>query len=228
MNRNNFRAAYGLANTLYGVSLDLEEFEDIALVGWEMIGNKETRLYRYKADTEHRKITLPCNVDLIEAVYLPGPDSNNMDSITDYNYYNVNVEYYNDLEKKEMNPFFNKGHLAKYRIEGDSIVFDRDYNNVTIIYHGIIVDDDGLPYLSDKELQAIASYVAYVDIYKKSLIRRDGNLVNLANVVKADWLRLCNSARIPTHITQNDMNDVLDVKTRWDRKMYGKSFKPML
>lgn len=193
-----------------------------------MIGNKETRLYRYKADTEHRKITLPCNVDLIEAVYLHGPDSNNMDSITDYNYYNVNVEYYNDLEKKEMNPFFNKGHLAKYRIEGDSIVFDRDYSNVTIIYHGIIVDDDGLPYLSDKELQAIAAYVAYVDIYKKSLIRRDGNLVNLANVVKADWLRLCNSARIPTHITQNDMNDVLDVKTRWDRKMYGKSFKPML
>lgn len=33
MNRNNFRAAYGLANTLYGVSLDLETFEDIALIG---------------------------------------------------------------------------------------------------------------------------------------------------------------------------------------------------
>lgn len=228
MNRNNFKAAYGLANTLYGVSLDLETFEDIALIGWEMIGNKETRLYRYKADTENRRIVLPCNVDFIEAVYLPGPDANDMNEVTKYNHYNVNVEYTNESYKKEVNPFYHKGHLAKYRLEGDSLVFDRDYNNVTIIYHGVIVDDDGLPYLTDKELQAVAAYVAYADTYKKSLIRKDGNLVNLANVIKADWLRLCNSARIPAHITQNDMNDVLDVKTRWDRKMYGKSSKPML
>jgi hypothetical protein len=29
-------------------------------------------------------------------------------------------------------------------------------------------------------------------------------------------------------LSQNDLNDVLDVKTRWDRKMYGKKFSPML
>ena len=103
-------------------------------------------------------------------------------------------------------------------------MLDKDYNNVTILYHGVITDEEGLPYLNDKEVQALAAYIAYVDIYKKSLIRKDGNLFNLAANVKADWLRLCNSARIPEHITQNDMNDVLDVKTRWDRKMYGKSF----
>ena len=27
---------------------------------------------------------------------------------------------------------------------------------------------------------------------------------------------------------QNDINNVLDVKTRWDRKMYGKKFSPIL
>lgn len=54
------------------------------------------------------------------------------------------------------------------------------------------------------------------------------NLFQLAAAVKNDWLRLCNSARIPAHLSQNDINNVLDVKTRWDRKMYGKKFSPIL
>lgn len=95
------------------------------------------------------------------------------------------------------------------------------------MYHGVITDDEGLPYLSDKEVAALAAYCAYMDIYKQSLIKRDGNLFQLAQGVKNDWLRLCNAARIPAHLTQNEMNDVLDVKTRWDRKQYGKSYKPI-
>lgn len=151
-----------------------------------------------------------------------------MDSVVNYNYYNTSVEYYNENMKTELNPFYNKGHLAKYRIEGDYLVFDNDYNDVTILYHGVITDDEGLPYLSDKEVSALAAYVAYFETYKQSIMRKDGNLVNLANVIKADWIRLCNAARLPDHISQNEMNDVLDVKTRWDRKVYGRSFKPML
>ena len=54
------------------------------------------------------------------------------------------------------------------------------------MYHGVILDEEGLPYLTDKEVQALAAYIAYVDIYKKSIMKKDGNLVNLANVIKAD------------------------------------------
>lgn len=228
MNRNSFKSVYGLANSMYGVAMDIDTFEDIALNGWELIGNKQTRLHRFVADTENGKIKLPCNVDIIEAVYIPGLVSQETSNTGTIEYINRSVEFYIESQKKEMNPFYNKGHLAKYRIEGDYIVLDKDYNNVTIIYHGIILDEEGLPYLSDKEVQALAAYVAYVQTYKKSLIKSDGNLVNLANVIKSDWVRLCNSARIPNHITQNDMNDVLDVKTRWDRKMYSKSFNVLV
>lgn len=228
MNRNSFKSVYGLANSLYGITMDIDTFEDIALNGWELIGNKQTRLHRFVADTENGKIKLPCNVDIIEAVYLPGLVSQETSNSGTIEYINRSVEFYIESQKKEMNPFYNKGHLAKYRIEGDYIVLDKDYNNVTIIYHGIILDEEGLPYLSDKEVQALAAYVAYVQTYKKSLIKSDGNLVNLANVIKSDWVRLCNSARIPNHITQNDMNDILDVKTRWDRKMYSKSFNVLV
>lgn len=186
MNKNNFKSVYGLANSLYGISIDPDVFEDIALNGWQQIGNKNTRLHRYVSNTENSKIKLPCNIDIIEAVYLSTPDANYMDSVVNYNYYNMSVEYYNESMKVESNPFYNKGHLAKYRIEGDYLVFDKDYDNVTILYHGIITDDDGLPYLTDKEVQALAAYVAYFDTYKQSIMKKDGNLVNLANIIKAD------------------------------------------
>jgi hypothetical protein len=39
-------------------------------------------------------------------------------------------------------------------------------------------------------------------------------------------LKLCRSARIPNNLSQNEMDAILDVRTRWDRKLYNKSFKP--
>jgi hypothetical protein len=57
------------------------------------------------------------------------------------------------------------------------------------------------------------------------LVKKDSNLIQLANTIKSDWLQMCNAARIPDHLSQNDMDAILDVRVRWDRKMYGKSFK---
>jgi hypothetical protein len=69
--------------------------------------------------------------------------------------------------------------------------------------------------------------VAYATLYKEGLTKRDGGLIQLANTIQADWLRFCNSARIPTHLSQNEMDSILDVKYRWPQKNYGKSFKPI-
>ena len=52
--------------------------------------------------------------------------------------------------------------------------------------------------------------------------------MNIASGLKAEWYQKCNSARIPEHISQNDMDAILDVRTRWDRKQYGKSLKPII
>lgn len=229
MNRNNFKSVYSQAYILYGTSIDTTNFEDICLNGWELIGNRQTSLYKYTTHTQDRKIKLPCNVEFIEAVFGRRMDAQTTNDYSVYpNVYNQWVEEYIESWKRDKSVFYNSGVLLKYRQEGDYLVFDQDYANVTILYHGIIVDEDGLPYLTDKEVQALAAYCAYIDIYKKSLIQKDGNLFQLAAAVKNDWLRLCNSARIPAHLSQNDMNNVLDVKTRWDRKMYGKKFSPIL
>ena len=71
----NFNAAYNDADTLYGLTVSETEFEDIALDGWERIGNKHTRLYRFIGDVKDGKLDLPCNVDVIESVHVPIPDA---------------------------------------------------------------------------------------------------------------------------------------------------------
>lgn len=229
MKKNNSKSVYSMANILYGVTIDTTNFDDIVLAGWQLIGNRETRLYRYTTHTENRRVKLPCNVDFIEAVFSPILDAQTSHPYEIYpNIYNQWTEEYIESWKKNRNVFNERGSLVHYRLEGDTLVLDRDYPSITILYHGVIVDDEGMPYLSDKEVQALAAYCAYMDIYKKSLIRKDGNLFQLASAVKNDWLRLCNSARIPDHITQNEMNDILDVKARWDRKAFGKSFVPII
>jgi len=44
---NDFHYAQTLMEMLYGINLPDDEFEEIALLGWNLIGNKRTRLYRY-------------------------------------------------------------------------------------------------------------------------------------------------------------------------------------
>lgn len=228
LKKNNFKSVYAMANSLYGVNMDESSFEDIALSGWELIGNRQTRLYRYTDCTLDKRIKLPCNVDIIEAVYAGIPDSNYSSPISfTGNINNITTESLLENMKTKHHNLYDSNSLVHYRLEGNELVLDDDYDNVVILYHGIIVDEDGLPYLNDKEVQALALYCAYSDLYKKSLMVRDANIFQFASALKSDWLRACNAARIRP-MSQNEFDDILDVRTRWDRKQYGKSFKPVL
>ena len=67
---NDFHYGMSLMNTLYGINMPEDEWEEIALVGWNLIGNKRTRLYRYSTCVSDcsEGVQLPCNADIIEAV----------------------------------------------------------------------------------------------------------------------------------------------------------------
>ena len=223
-------SAYPLVQSLYGIDPNPEDFEDLAMTAWELLGNKHTRLYRYVADTENKELLLPCNVDQIESVHIPIVDAQYTSNITDYgdidSYF---VERYIDAWKFMEDPFDQRGKLLKYKEGGDRLYFTRDYYKVMVVYQGIIVsDEDGLPMINAKEQKAIAAFIAWRMMFKDSLIKRDRASIELANVLKEEWLRRCNAARIPEHISQNEMNAILDVKYRWDRKQFGKSNIPIV
>jgi hypothetical protein len=76
MAQNNFHYAITLAQMLYDIEGDIDDLEEIGLVAYNFIGNKNTRLYRGTLNVCDGIIELPCNCDIIEAVTYCGEDWN--------------------------------------------------------------------------------------------------------------------------------------------------------
>lgn len=209
------KSAYGLANDLYGITISETTFENLALNAWELIGNKHTRLYRYIGSTENKALELPCNAELVESVHLPINDAQLTSSDSSYiNTENITTERYIDVYRGFDDVYYQKGKFAKYKEVDGTLYFNKDYPKVMVVYHGVEADEDGLPKINDKEMKAIAAYVAYATLYKEGLTKRDGGLVQLATTIQNEWLKRCNAARIPTYLNQNEMDAILDVKFR--------------
>lgn len=226
-----FHYAIILAEQLYDVSGDTNELEEIGLIAYNFIGNKSTALYKITlpVNCEDGSIKLPCGIDQIEAVTYCGLEDWNYTSRTK-NYgdrYSFYVESYIESQKAFTNPLYISGKYVKYRRVGDTLYVDKGLNKVEILYHGEILDKSGLPIINDKEAVAIADYIAYVTKYKEAIKTGNQNIMALALDIKKQWLKHCDAARTPESISQNEMDEILNVQASWDRKMYGKSYKPI-
>lgn len=227
---NDFNYIYTVANSLYGLELEPEQFEELGLTAWNLIGNKTIRLYNYSADIscDDLSVQLPCNCDIIEAVTYNHEDWNYSTNKTVNGDYNSQfTEQYIEARKLYQSPLYISGKYAKYERVGDTLYFDKDYGKVNILYKGIILDEDGLPKVNEKEALAIATYIAFATKQKQGWITNNQNIIQLAQYLYQQWLKYCDSARVPLSIDQNTMNQVLDAKSSWNRKVYNKAYKPI-
>ena len=227
---NDFNYIYTVANSLYGLELEPEQFEELGLTAWNLIGNKTVRLYNYSADIscDDLSVQLPCNCDIIEAVTYNHEDWNYSTNKTVNGDYNSQfTEQYIEARKLYQSPFYITGKYAKYERVGDTLYFDKDYGKVNILYKGVILDEDGLPQVNEKEALAIATYIAFATKQKQGWITNNQNIIQLAQYLYQQWLKYCDSARVPLSIDQNTMNQVLDAKSSWNRKVYNKAYKPI-
>lgn len=227
---NDFNYIYTVANSLYGLELEPEQFEELGLTAWNLIGNKTVRLYNYSADIscDNLSVQLPCNCDIIEAVTYNHEDWNYSTNKTVNGDYNSQfTEQYIEARKLYQAPLYASGKYAKYERVGDTLYFDKDYGKVNILYKGIILDEDGLPKVNEKEALAIATYIAFATKQKQGWITNNQNIIQLAQYLYQQWLKYCDSARVPLSIDQNTMNQVLDAKSSWNRKVYNKAYKPI-
>ena len=227
---NDFNYIYTVANALYGLELEPEQFEELGLTAWNLIGNKTVRLYNYSADIscDDLSVQLPCNCDIIEAVTYNHEDWNYSTNKTVNGDYNSQfTEQYIEARKLYQSPLYISGKYAKYERVGDTLYFDKDYGKVNILYKGIILDEDGLPKVNEKEALAIATYIAFATKQKQGWITNNQNIIQLAQYLYQQWLKYCDSARVPLSIDQNTMNQVLDAKSSWNRKVYNKAYKPI-
>lgn len=234
MDTTNFHYGQVLLSMLYDIEIEDEEYEEIGLLAWEYIGNKNVKLYKLCAKIDpcdNNSVTLPCNAYVnggeVEAVTTSYEDWERSTNTT--NWGDVNsafVENRNEFYKFYNGPYYLSGKFLKYEQVGDKLYFDRDYGTVNILYKGVLLDDEGLPEITNKEAMAIATYVAYYMKYKEGLKTNNAQLIQIANTLKAEWLKQCDQARV-TYLNQNDMNTILDVKSSWNRHTFGKSYKPL-
>ena len=228
---NNFHYAMSLAQTLYDIEGDMEDMEEIGLIAYNHIGNKNTRLYRATLDVncEDGSIELPCNVDIIEAVTYCGEDWNytsNTKHNGDLN--SLYVENAIEAQKMFLDPFYVSGKYVDYKRVGNTLYVNKGLGKVNILYHGILLDEDGLPEINDKEAIAIADYIAYTYTYKKAIRTMNRDTMQLAKDLKNTWLFHCDAARVPEYVSQEEMNRILDVQSSWGRKVFNKSYKPTM
>lgn len=227
----NFGYAMFLANSMYGLSILPEDFEEIGLVAWNMIGNKNCRLYKVIADVDCKtgEVQLPCNCDIIEAVTYPFEDWEYTSNI--YVNGDINsgwIEQFIESRKRFTDPLYVSGRYVKYTREGDTLYIDqKGIKKVAILYKGILMDEDGLPSLSLAEATAIATFVAWVQKNKEALKTNNKDTMSAAQSLETRWYRQCDQARVPEHMSQNEMNEILDAKTSWNRKIFNKSYKPV-
>ena len=227
MKNVNFHYIIVLLDMLYGITLNVEDVEELGLLGWEYIGNKNTRLYRYSTRVDSDlSIKLPCNASSVEAVTSSFEDWNAVTNYSEHGDFNSQfVESSIEAEKIFTNPYYISGKLLPYELVDDTLYFNKDYGVINILYKGIISDEDGLPELTDKEANALATYIAYVTKYKEGLKTNNQALIQQSDMLYNKWLKQCDQARV-SKLSQNDMNEILNVKNSWNRHNYGFSSKP--
>ena len=225
-----FNSAFYLVDLQYGVEITQDDFEELGLIAYEKIGNKITRLYKFSSDInkEDLSIQLPCNCDLIEAVTYSFEDYQRTgDLIISSDYKSLNTESYIEGRKNHQHPLYMNGKYAKFQRIEDKLYFDKNYGTVNVLYHGIYSDDEGLPFINEKEKNAIACYCAFTQKSKEGWRTNNPQLIQMAEYLKHEWQRLCQNARQPMYLDQNDMNEILDARSNWNRKLYNKSYKPV-
>ena len=228
-----FNTAYSQIRILYGVELDQDEFENLGLIAWDKIGNKRYRLYNlesesYKDSDGAYFIDLPCNCDIVEAVtanYEDYQKTSNMNLPS--NSPNGWIEGYIESRKYNTNHLYPSGKYIKYTQQENRIYLADKFDIVHVLYKGVLVDDEGLPSLNEKELDAVSTFCAYSVTFRAAIMTRDRDTMQIAQMLEQQWLRKCNQARIADYINQNEMDEILNATVSWDRKRFGKSFKPV-
>lgn len=228
----NFLQSMYQCKLLYEIEFTNEDdFVELGLNAWEIIGNKRVRIYTYTTSVgDDLSVELPCNADIVEAVVTPPEDWNFVTN--KHNGGDVNsqiAEEWIEGQKIETHPLYISGHFVHYTKVGSTLYFKEPYSRITILYKEVVKDSDGLPYINDKEMNAIATYVAYVKNFRDGLITKNQTTIQLAQLLEKKWYIQCSQARTPSEqLSQNQLNEIANAKNRMPGKRYGTSYKPVM
>lgn len=218
----------------FGLELDEDTAINYAMSAYKKIGNNDFRLKLIIVHPEKDpeggwSVCRPCDMEQIEAITLPFEGGREVNATDDFlGYKTYAIEQWIENFKWNRDHFYLSGKFVKYIEYADKINFTDPYPTVNILYKASYLDEDGLPYVSEKELEAIVMYCAYAYDMKQARLTKDQSLLQFAQNEYQHWQRLCSSARVADQFSQNEINEILDTLTSMGVHSYGvSSTKPI-
>lgn len=226
-----FHYAQVLANQLYNTDMEPEDFEELGLLAFDRIGNRRSILHNscIKVNNDNT-ITLPEKCGRIEALTYNFEDANFDSPLHNYgDIDSINIENNIEQTKELTSPQYISGRYVKYIANGNTLYLKDDCRGkvLNLLYYENIVNEDDLPQITYKEALAIATYVAQVQMFKKAIATNNSGLMQMSQLLEKKLAYYIDQARIPDYVSQNEINEILDTKSSYDRKVYGKSYKPI-
>lgn len=240
----NLLAAYPIMHRKYNITMSETDFIEEAYIAFKEINSIPVKYYYYTAkplSIDNMSVKLPCNVYRILSVTsapLNGDDYRDIEPYKaplsqpkDRKELTQNILIGNsDLQTYQLNdtPYVGLGTYLAYEWGSDEHIIIADTrlvdSDIHIVYEGIAVDEEGLPMITRKHAQAIAVKVAYTYAIRK-VFMGDPTMTQILPLLTQEAARLTQAAAIPEHITDNELDNMLNEHTRFDRKRYNKGFK---
>lgn len=225
-----FLACKAYLKTRFDMDMPQDDFIEKAFYIWRKIGN-----------TAHYSRALTLTVPEDRILQLPS-DAKNVRSVTSATVSN--------LHNTGTNRSFNsKGNVDEVRpninaninhdvdeTNGDSVAYElhdgyikviselMEGRSVTIVYNVLETDQDGLPLLNDREVEAITVNVA-LQKAEMDLFRHVPGADRTVQYIKPIADTAMAAAKSDELISDDGLDKLLDIKTSWDRKLYGERFK---
>lgn len=234
-----------LLKRLFGIDLQEDDYIEDAYSVWRDIGNIAAAIHSYEATVgEDMLIVLPCNCEFIESV---GTGDYNLDSdgdlIISYNETSnilnansflpdVRIDSTQLLWPIQYSKLHPTGGFIDYTVINKNgakyLQFSPDHigYKVTVIYRGIIADDDGNPCITRKEAEAIAYKINYMET-QLGAYTGDPEKAKLIQLAKSSSDVKMQAAKIPEYLSQNFLDELLSAQTRHDRKVFNSSYKTL-
>jgi len=237
-----FLTAYKQMARLYPIEMTEDDFIETGYSVWREIGNIAPETHRFFSTVpDDFIIELPEEAEFIKSVtQIDDPKVfTTWDSGGRKDRHLPSVQTLSYTPERNESLMSTRGDSVNYRTLNKNTIEITDPNLVTrdlmIVYDTLTVDEDGLPLLNDKEVAAIAAEVArqhmasqlFGSIKNKTSLAQAQVIQTMLQYVTAEAGRLMAAAKIDEKITDDGIDKMLDIKTSWDRKVYGKRWNPL-
>ena len=227
----NIRAGLPIMKSLYGQTMDEYDYLDLAVDSLRDIRHFGiTEYYSIVTVRSDGTIPLPCNLDIIDAVTTEHMGLKAFDTRVNYDLEGLlGTDAYFSAVKvmSNLNHHFQPGlggrapgeGYISYQLSNKGIKVAKEYigRRISIAFTGITVDLEGFPFITRKQANALAAISSRAVIMKATL-KGDKGAASMLEYITGTAARLKQAASIPEDFSDNELDEVLDEMTTFNRK----------